>query len=361
MPWCPGVHRLKIGSFYCINLKILDKKARLQKKSKYSPFSHCDFYTDLSYRLVATTVCGILFLLSVQCIVYARGENTLASVFGVLGDSCSCSVHLPVHSSAAVELAEVQWTAQSDYVSKFATLSNYDNPPTSLFLTLCGDIEENPGPSMDETVSKFEKITSKLEEKLASEIQEMARSLNTTTHQVELLTQRLRDTEKDMLDLKKRSSDWERKIEELTLELDRQQIFSRRDNVVFYGIPEVQDGVEDCVRALAELINSQSYSERVWSEDDFDMAHRLGRASSTKTRPVIAKLHRSRDKRALIANKSLKTDLAKVGVRLSDDHTKKQRTVLKELRRQGLTAYFRGARLISRPGPKSRHPPPSCS
>ena len=298
-------------------------------------------------------MCGILFLLSVQCIVYARGEKTLASVFGVLDDSCSCSVHLPVHRSAAVELAEVQWTAQSDYVSKFATLSNYDNPPTSLFLALCGDIEENPGPSMDETVSKFEKITSKLEEKLASEIQEMARSLNTTTHQVELLTQRLRDTEKDMLDMKKRSSDRERKIEELTLELDRQQIFSRRDNVVFYGIPEVQDGAEDCVRALAELINSHSYSERVWSEDDFDRAHRLGRASSTKTRPVIAKLHRSRDKRALIANKSLTKDLAKVGVRLSDDHTTKQRTVLKELRRQGLTAYFRGARLISRPGPKS--------
>ena len=42
-----------------------------------------------------------------------------------------------------------------------------------------------------------------------------------------------------------------------------------------------------------------------------------------------------------------------MGVRLSDDHTTKQRTVLKELRRQGLTAYFRGARLISRPGPKS--------
>ena len=72
-----------------------------------------------------------------------------------------------------------------------------------------------------------------------------------------------------------------------------------------------------------------------------------------KTGPVIAKLHRSRDKRALIANKSLTKDLAKMGVRLSDDHTTKQRTVLKELRRQGLTAYFRGARLISRPGPKS--------
>ena len=193
--------------------------------------------------VTATTICGILFLLSVQCIVYARSEQTLASVFGALGgyapqrlhscDSCSCSVLLPVHRSAAVELAEVRWTAQSDYVSKFATLMNYDNPPTSLFLTLCGNIEENPGPSMEEAVSKLGEIISKLEEKFASEIREMARSLNTTTHQVELLTQQLRDTEKDMQDMKKRSSDRERKIEELTQELDRQQIFSRRHNVVF--------------------------------------------------------------------------------------------------------------------------------
>ena len=296
---------------------MLDKKARLQKISKYSPLSHWDFFTDLSYRLVATTVCGILFLLSVQCIVYARGEQTLASVFGVLGgyvtqglqscDSCSCCVLLPVHRSAAVELAEVRWTAQSDYVSNFATLTNYDNPPASLFLALCGDIEENPGPSMEETVSK-------LEEKLASEIREIARSLNTTP-QVELLTQRLRDTEKDMQDMKTRSSDREKKIE-LNQELDRQQIFSRRDNVVFYGIPEVRDGAEDCASALAEVIDSHSCSDRVWSEDDFDRAHRLGRASSTKTRPVIAKLHRSRDNRPLVTSKSLKTDLAKVGVKL---------------------------------------------
>ena len=146
---------------------------------------------------------------------------------------------------------------------KFATLSNYDNPPTSLFLTLCGDIEENPGPSMEETVSKLEEIISKLEEKLASEIREMARSLNTTPHQVELLTQQLRDIEKDMQDMKKRSSDRERKIEKLNQQLDRQQIFSQRDNAVFFGIPEVRGGAEDCVRALAELINSHSCSDRV--------------------------------------------------------------------------------------------------
>ena len=49
-----------------------------------------------------------------------------------------------------------------------------------------------------------------------------------------------------MQDMKKRSSDKEKKIEELNNKLDRQQIFSRRDNVVFYGIPGDQDGAKDC-------------------------------------------------------------------------------------------------------------------
>ena len=83
-------------------------------------------------------------------------------------------------------------------------------------------------------------------------------------------------------------------------------------------------------------------------QDDFDRVRCLGRASPTKLF-VIAKLHRSHDKCALVANKSLKTDLATAGVRLSDDHTTKQCTVLKELGRQGLTTYYRGARLFSRP------------
>ena len=148
------------------------------------------------------------------------------------------------------------------------------------------------GRSMEETVSKLEEIISKFEEKLESEMREMARSLNTTTRQVELLTQQLGHNEKDMQDMKKRSNDKERKIQ-LNKELDRQQIFSRRDNGVFYGIPEVRDGTEDCVNTLAGLINSHSCSDRVWSEDDFDRAHCLERASSTKTRPAIAKLHRS--------------------------------------------------------------------
>ena len=238
----------------------------------------------------------------------------------------------------AVELTEARWTAQSDYISKFAALRNYDNPPTSFF---CGDIEENPGPSMEETVSKLEEIISKLEEKFALEMRETARSLKTTTRQVQLLAQQLKDTEIDTQDMKKRSSDRERKIEELNKELDRQQIFPSYATMSFSTASRKCGALQKTVDTLAGLINSHSCSDRLWSED-FDRAHRLGRVSSTKTRPDIAKLRRSRDKRALVTNRSLKTDLAKVGVRLSDDHATKQRTVLKELRRQGLTAYYRG-------------------
>ena len=123
---------------------------------------------------------------------------------------------------------------------------------------------------------------SKLEVKSASEMRKMARTLNTTTCQVELLTQQLSDTKKDMQDMKKRSSDKERKVEKLNKELDHQQIVSRCDNVLFYGIPGVRDGAEDCVHTLPGLINSHSCSDRVWLQDDFDRARCLGRVSPTK-------------------------------------------------------------------------------
>ena len=87
-----------------------------------------------------------------------------------------------------------------------------------------------------------------------SEIQGLTRSLNATKWQVELLAQQLKDNEKDMQDMKKRNEDMERKTEETNKEIDRQQLF----------FPDA----EDCVHTLAGLINSNSCSDRVWSEED---------------------------------------------------------------------------------------------
>ena len=146
------MHKVKTGLFYIVNLKTLDKKVRLQKTSKYLPLRHWDFITDLSYRFVTTTMCGVLLLLSTQRLVdAARVEQTLASVYCVLGGyetqglhSCESSLYsavLLVHRSTAAEMEEGQRTAQSDHAIKSASLINYNNPPTLLFFTLCGHIE----------------------------------------------------------------------------------------------------------------------------------------------------------------------------------------------------------------------------
>ena len=96
----------------------------------------------------------------------------------------------------------------------------------------------------------------------------MALSLNAKICQAKQLTQ-LRDNEKGMQDKKERNKDMESKIEERNKELDRQQSFSRSDNV-FYCIPKVRVGVEDCVHTLVGLINLHSCYDRVWSEEDID-------------------------------------------------------------------------------------------
>jgi len=63
---------------------------------------------------------------------------------------------------------------------------------------------------------------------------------------------------------------------------------------------------------------------------------------------VVAQLVRNRDKRNLISSKVMRQRLGKEGIRLNDDLTKKQRAKVGELREKGISAFYRGARLIQR-------------
>lgn len=62
---------------------------------------------------------------------------------------------------------------------------------------------------------------------------------------------------------------------------------------------------------------------------------------------------RRRDKRDLIANRSVCKKLVKADIRMNDDLTPKQRSTLKDLRDNGYSAFYRGTKLLS----KRRQPP----
>ena len=131
MPNSSEAHRL--GIFHPVLMEILKKKVERSTRAKnsdsYSPYSHWDFFTDLSYRCVLTTFCALVFLVSMRV----------------------CIAVLRTHSSATMESVPLK----PNLVQELNFLQCYPNPSTGMFLPLCGDVELNPGPSTDELIQQL--------------------------------------------------------------------------------------------------------------------------------------------------------------------------------------------------------------
>ena len=171
------------------------------------------------------------------------------------------------------------------------------------------------------------------------------------------MKEQLQKRQEDISAVKKQTDRLEQKILRMEEELERQRVFARRENIVFYGIPAVvhdRESEDDCASTLVNILNSHDEG-RKWTMEAIAQAHRLGRKQKNQIRPspVIAKFVKSRDKRDLIANRSVCKKLVKADIRMNDDLTPKQRSTLKDLRDNGYSAFYRGTKLLS----KRRQPP----
>jgi len=71
-------------------------------------------------------------------------------------------------------------------------------------------------------------------------------------------------------------------------ELIRQEIYSRRWNMIFYKVPETRD--EDCCSLVREVITNELKIKREEvNQFHFCAAHRLGKQSRGRPRPIIAR------------------------------------------------------------------------
>ena len=105
MPTTAAAHRVKIGCFQPLLIALLRKKAeKLHLRSgAYTPNSKWDPCTDFTYRWLVTTVCGVLFLSGVNCVLLAceKGWFADSAIFwmgGCTGQTDSASGFLPPHS-----------------------------------------------------------------------------------------------------------------------------------------------------------------------------------------------------------------------------------------------------------------------
>ena len=158
-------------------------------------------------------------------------------------------------------------------------------------------------------------------------------------------------------------SDVFRTTRDLDDQLEKLETHSRRNNVRFFSV--IEDPNEDykaCVHKVVELLNS-FYRSKTWTSDDIERVNRVGpmRKNNTRSRTLIARLHRGSDKLLLLEEKENRKDMAdKLDVRVAADLTDRQHGELRRQKEKGKLACYRNGRLCFREkqrSPRRDYPP----
>ncbi|XP_077516720.1 uncharacterized protein LOC144127627 [Amblyomma americanum] len=226
-------------------------------------------------------------------------------------------------------------------------------------LALSGDVELNPGPN---TRHQVQDSLPDVQSKQLEDIFAILEALNTRTAKMQLdqkaFIKSIDDfkksqlkLEEDLSEMNKRLTNVERKtvtidetekkvhpfqqlVDQLSCEysqlrarLSELEDRQRRDNLLFYGIPDAQSeswaqSEEKLVKVLSSCLEIPS------SEILIDRAHRLGRFASEKCRPIIAKFSSFKVKQRILLNCSKLKDEK---ITLSEDFSFATRHARKKL------------------------------
>uniref|UniRef100_L7LZ78 Uncharacterized protein n=1 Tax=Rhipicephalus pulchellus TaxID=72859 RepID=L7LZ78_RHIPC len=208
---------------------------------------------------------------------------------------------------------------------------------TNSLLMLSGDVEINLGPNVNAAIlAELQKLSTG-QAQLIAEVQGLKSQLNTTDKTITDLNRRMADLETHYQTLLPLRNDIEKtqtnvismtkKIQELQASLDDAENRSRRNNLIFYGIPDPTRN-ETWAESEKKIIDICNNSLGIPVQpSDIERAHRLGYHSVNRNRPIIVKLlsHKTRD--ALLSNgRKLKNTTYSIGEDFSRpvQHARKQ-------------------------------------
>ena len=96
-----------------------------------------------------------------------------------------------------------------------------------------------------------------------------------------------------------------------------------------------------------DILNSVDGPKK-WTTDDIARAHRVGESRNGEPKPMIIKFSRWKDKMAVITDRRFRDNLAKRDVRVVNDLTRNQVSIVAE-EKEGKVAYFRRSTLVVGP------------
>ena len=219
--------------------------------------------------------------------------------------------------------------------------SEYEFDLSSL-LILGGDVESNPGPVEREDLDALlQKLTTEMAMN-TTKIREDISKLNDRMLHVEQELSQMKskiETHEEWIDhMSDRTHELCRRVDELEKALEDQEVRSRRDNVILYGIPESEhEAAEKSEEKFRETVNS--VLDDPLRESDVVRAHRIGKREEGKTRPLIARLAISTLKHSILQKRK---ELKERRIGVSADLTVNQRKQIQQANQEGKFAFFKG-------------------
>ena len=98
-----------------------------------------------------------------------------------------------------------------------------------------------------------------------------------------------------------------RQVRDLEDKLSYLEGQSKRNNLVFHGIPEEKDETwDDCEAAVRKILEEKIGMEEAWRDTDIaiERAHSIGQFSKDRTRPIVLKFANYKQKNNVFKNKS---------------------------------------------------------
>lgn len=189
--------------------------------------------------------------------------------------------------------------------------------PIKKRLMLSGDVEDNPRPltaeQQQELLDAFRVIPMIQlgQTKVLSELKEIKENQLVAEGKLAALTARIAGIEKELLSVKEMDGEiWRFKeqneivtaqLSSLMMRHDVLENRSRRNNLIFYGLPDTVNETWDESERSVILPCSGSLGIQV-GPSSIERAHRIGRFSTAKDRPIVAQFCSFKDKQNILSN-----------------------------------------------------------
>ena len=227
----------------------------------------------------------------------------------------------------------------------------------STFLLQCGDVESNPGPdprTRQTTLTQLKDCSPPTDEPTITDVFKMLTTMDQKMTTMDKKIDSIHATVEDQINMirtefeavQKENRELKEKVDSLENKLDDLEGRSRRNNLIFHGIPRPQGQTEtwaDCEKAVKNALK-----EELGIDDDIQIerAHRL-RSASKGGQPIIACFNSYKMREKILAERrALKNKRSPIFI--SEDFTPKVRDqrrkllpFLKEAKNAGKKAFLR--------------------